>query len=401
MTRRKTLVLAAASGVGVGNIYFVQALTPLIAADLRVGPGTAAAVVTATQAGYTVGICLVAPLGDRFCPRRLALTLFTLSGVALAVAGSMPDVALLAAAASVVGITSVGVQVLAAAAAGMAPDARRGTVLGVLLGGSIGGMLLARGAAGVLGEWLGWRAPYAVAAAVTLVATLALMVALRGSPAARSNIAYPRLVAEPLRLLAVEPELRRSCIYQALGFASFTAFWTAAALLLSGPAYGLGASAVGLLALVGAATIVCAPLAGRQVDRLGADTVNAASMLGLLAAAAVLTVGAAGGTVGLTALIAGALILDVAMQSGMVANSVRIFGIRPETRSRMNTAYMTCAYFAGTIGSLLGAQTYRFGGWPAVCALMALLAALSLGHLTVDRCRRPRAARGIPAPERG
>jgi predicted MFS family arabinose efflux permease len=54
-------------------------------------------------------------------------------------------------------------------AAGLVSENRRGVVSGTLLSGSIGGMLLSRTLGGTLGEWLGWRAPYLVAAALSLI----------------------------------------------------------------------------------------------------------------------------------------------------------------------------------------------------------------------------------------
>jgi hypothetical protein len=71
-------------------------------------------------------------------------------------------------------------------------------------------------------------------------------------------------------------------------------------------------------------------------------------------------------------LIVGTLVLDVAMQSGMVADQVRIFALRPEVRSRLNTAYMTCAYPGGSVGSWPAVNAYTRFGWPGVCALPAL-----------------------------
>lgn len=150
------------------------------------------------------------------------------------------------------------------------------------------------------------------------------------------------------------------------------------ALLLTGPVYGLGASAVGLLALVGAATMLCTPYAGRLVDRRGTGPVNLVSLLGILASAAVLAAGGLGGAAGLAALTAGTLLLDLAMQCGMVANVARVYALRPDARSRLNTAYMTCSYLGGTAGSWLGVRAHTAYGWPAVCALIALLAAAAL-----------------------
>lgn len=101
-------------------------------------------------------------------------------------------------------------------------------------------------------------------------------------------------------------------------------------------------------------------------------------MTGVLLAAAVLLGGGVGGAPGLVALVVGVLLLDVAMQCGMVANHARVFGVRDGAESRLNTAYMTCAFLAGASGSWLGVRAYGLAGWPAVCGLTALLAGMAL-----------------------
>ncbi|WP_381803046.1 MFS transporter [Streptomyces niveus] len=377
MTRRTVLILAVTCGMAVGNIYFPQALGPLIAGGLDTSPESAALVVTATQVGYTAGIFLLVPLGDRLPHRPFLVALLALTGVGLLVAGCAPGLPPLVAAGALVGVASVAAQIVAPLAAGLVAPERRGAVMGTLLSGSIGGMLLARTFGGSLGEWLGWRAPYLVAAVLVLLLAVVLARALP-TTAPSSREPYPALLRAPVRLLRTEPELRRSCLYQATVFAGFSAVWTCVALLLGGPAYGLDARAVGMLALIGGVTMVCTPLAGRLVDRRGPDPVNLVSLLGVLLAAAVLVPGDLGGTPGLVALVAGTLVLDVAMQSGMVANQARVLALRPDARSRLNTAYMTCGYLGGSAGSWLGVHTYGRVGWRGVCALVALLAGIAL-----------------------
>ncbi|MEU2870565.1 MFS transporter [Streptomyces olivoreticuli] len=392
MNRRMVLILATTCAVGVGNIYFPQAISPLVAAGLREPPDAAAQVVTATQIGYTAGIFLLVPLGDRLPHRPFLVTLLALTGVGLLAAGCAPALPPLVAAGALIGFTTVAAQVVAPLAAGLVAADRRGAVMGTLLSGSIGGMLLARTFSGTLGEWLGWRAPYLVAAVlVLLLATVLARILPVTTPPSRQP--YPVLLAESLRLLRTEPELRRSCLYQATAFAGFSAAWTCLALLLTGPAYDLGAQAVGMLALVGAGTMLCTPFAGRLVDRKGSDPVNLVCMLGVLVSAAVLAEGARGGAAGLAALVLGTLLLDVAMQSGMVANQARVFALRPDARSRLNTAYMTCAYLGGSGGSWVGLRVYGRAGWRGVCALVAILAALALvRHFAALYGRRSRSA---------
>ncbi|MBM7173101.1 MFS transporter [Streptomyces sp. G44] len=373
------LLLAVVCGVAVGNVYFPQAVSPLVAEGLHVPADTATLVVTATQFGYAGGIFLLVPLGDRFPCRSLVVTLLSLAGLGLLGAGLAPGLVPLVAASVLIGVTTVIAPIVAPMAAGLVADDRRGAVTGTLLSGSIGGMLLSRAFGGSLGEWLGWRAPYLMSAAVALLIALVLARALPRTTAP-SRQSYPVLLGASLRLLRTEPELRRSGFYQAMLFGAFSALWTGVALLMTGPAYGLGASAVGLLALVNAGTMISTPLAGRQVDRRGPDAVNLAAALAVLGAAAVLLCGGVGGAAGLAALAVGSLLLDVAMQSGMIANQVRIFALGDEARSRLNTAYMTCGYLGGGIGSWLGARSYGILGWPGVCGLVAVLAALALAR---------------------
>jgi predicted MFS family arabinose efflux permease len=268
----------------------------------------------------------------------------------------------------------------------------------------LGGILLARTFSGTLGDAFGWRVPYFAAALLTLslAAGLALVIPKTVPP---SHESYLSLLSAPLRLLRSEPDLRRSCFYQATMFGAFTAAWTCLALFISGPRYGLGSQTVGVIALVGAASMVCTPIAGRWIDRAGPSIVNLACFLAAIAAATILAAGTLGAITGLIALAAGMLLLDIAVQCGQAANQARIFALRADARSRLNTAYMTCAFLGGTAGSWLGVRAYFACGWPAVCALVTCTALFGLVvHLTRSRqvsapqaCtsrERPRSAKG-------
>jgi predicted MFS family arabinose efflux permease len=214
MSRRMVLILAVTCAVAVGNLYFPQAIGPLIADGLHVSPDSAAAVVTATQAGYTAGMVLLVPLGDRLPHRSFLVVLLALTGLALLAAGCAPALPALIAAGALVGLATVGAQIVGPLAAGLVAADRRGAVIGTLLSGSTGGMLLARTFSGTLGEWLGWRAPYLIAAVLALILATVLAFAV---PATTPSSRQPctALLAEPLRLLRTEPDLRRSCFYQA------------------------------------------------------------------------------------------------------------------------------------------------------------------------------------------
>jgi predicted MFS family arabinose efflux permease len=87
------------------------------------------------------------------------------------------------------------------------------------------------------------------------------------------------------------------------------------------------------------------------------------------------------------------------VQCGQVANQARIFALNPQLRSRLNTAYMTCAFLGGSVGSWLGVRAYADFGWGGVCALVAVLAVIALArHLRyLARRQRPAAQADQPA----
>ena len=207
-----------------------------------------------------------------------------------------------------VGITTVVPQLLLPMAAGMVEDERRGAVSGMLLSGLLGGILLARTFSATLGGWLGWRAPFLISAGLILVLAGVLLRLLPDTtPTSRQH--YGALLAAPLRLLAAEPALRRSCLNQALMFGAFSAAWTTVALLVTGPAFGLSTQAVGVLALVGAGSVLSTPFAGRRIDKVGPEPVSLVCFAGVLASAGVLLLADLHGAAGLILLGAGMLLL--------------------------------------------------------------------------------------------
>lgn len=369
--------LACACGVAVSTIYFPQALTPLVGREFGVGADVAARIVIASQAGYAAGLYFLTPLGDRLPPRKLICALMAATALALLAAAQAPTLGWLIAFTAFAGFATVVPQIILPMAAGLVDKGRSGAVTGSILSGLLAGILLSRTFGGFVGEHFGWRAPYLVAAIAVLIIGIVLWRIIPDvSPDSKQS--YSGLLHTTVRLFASEPELRRSCFYQALMFGAFTASWTTLPLVLGEPMYGFGGQAVGLIALVGAASVFATPFAGRLVDRRGSDVVNWLGLLLGIISAGVLALGSYGGVVGLIGLTLGMLLLDVAVQGGQVANQARIFALRPEARSRLNTAYMTCAFLGGSIGSALGTAVFLAWHWPGLCILIAVAASVAL-----------------------
>ena len=371
-------LLALASGVAVAGNYALQPLLAQVGADLGVGIGAVGLVVSLALLGYATGLLLVVPLGDVVDRRPLVLGCLTLTTAGLAAGALAPTVRVLAAAALVVGLTSVVAQVLVPYAATLADDLSRGRVVGTMMSGILAGILGARVVAGLLGGQLGWRAVLAAAAGLTGSLLVLLARRLPAEPHrrrrnGRPDVPYREVLAGVARLAATEPRLRLRALYGACGFGVFSALWTALAFHLH-DAFGLGPSAVAAVAVLGVAGVLAAPRAGRLADRGHITTVTGAAYALLLAGAGVLALG--GGNLPL--LLVGIVLCDVAVQVGHVANLGVVYALAPDARSRVTTVYMTAVFVGGAAGSVLSARAYAGAGWGGVAAVCAALAATAL-----------------------
>ncbi|MDA3642588.1 MFS transporter [Saccharopolyspora indica] len=367
--RGTVLLLSAAVGLCVASNYYAQPLLGTVAGDLGMSATAASLIVTVSQIGYALGLVFLLPLGDLLERRRLVCGLTLATSGSLALTAIAPNGALLLAGAALTGLLSVTAQILVPFAADLAAPHQRGRIVGTVMTGLVLGMLLARAASGALATTGGWRTVYGVAALAMLVLTAVLHRALpqlRGTAALR----YPGLVRSTARLLVEEPVLRVRAAIGMLAFACFSVLWTSLAFLLSGPDHGWSEAEIGLIGLFGAAGAVAAQLAGRLADRGLTTHTTIASAVALLASWGLLLPGAHS----LVLLIAGIVLLDLAHQGVHITNQSLIYALRPDARGRITSAYMTCYFAGGAIGSALAAVVHARAGWTGVCALGAVLA---------------------------
>jgi MFS family permease len=124
------LLLAAACGLIVANIYYAQPLIGPIAQSLGLEPQAAGLIVTMAQIGYGAGLVFVVPLGDLVENRRLVIACVAFSAIALAFAAVAISPAAFLVCSGAIGLGAVGVQIIVPLAAHLAPDAIRGRVVG-------------------------------------------------------------------------------------------------------------------------------------------------------------------------------------------------------------------------------------------------------------------------------
>ncbi|MCZ0972680.1 hypothetical protein O1L55_17435 [Streptomyces albulus] len=82
------------------------------------------------------------------------------------------------------------------------------------------------------------------------------------------------------------------------------------------------------------------------------------------------------------------IVLDLAAHAIHVSNQNLVYGIRPEARNRLNSAYMTSYFAGGAVGSALTSMVWGLGGWGGVCALGAGVALALVATWAAERLRR-------------
>ena len=223
------------------------------------------------------------------------------------------------------------------------------------------GILLARVASGLVSDVLGWRGVYWIAAGMMLLQAIVLSRVLPAEPP-QSKQSYAALLNSILHLMRDEPVLRRRIVYGMAVFASFSVLWTGLPFLLAPAPYRYSDTVIGLFGLLGVAGVLMASIAGHLHD-LGHSRLATGGSLALVILGFVLM---GVWPYHVIAIIVGIVLLDLGVQGTQILNQSTIYTLRPEARSRLTTAYMTCFFVGGAIGSAVAAASFTHFGWTGV-----------------------------------
>jgi predicted MFS family arabinose efflux permease len=373
MTRGMTMLFAFCCGAIVANIYYAQPIIDLIAPDLGISSHSASLIVSLTQIGYALGLLFLVPLADLLENRILLLGTAILATGSLVAAGFTDHAGSFLGVSLLIGFTSVSVQILIPLAANLAPEHRRGRVVGGIMGGLLLGILLARPLSSLVADHFGWRMVFTSAAVLML---LIIGVIARTVPRRQPthSATYTQLLRSLIDLFARQPVLRERAFYQGLMFAAFSLFWSAAPLELSRQ-HGLSQTQIALFALVGAIGAIAAPIAGRLAD---AGHTRRASLVALILAPLSFCLWWLPSAWSVVALALTGVLLDFAVQMNMVLGQRAVYALDAASRGRLNALYMTSIFIGGAVGSALASALYEHGGWSWVAIVGSALPLIAL-----------------------
>ncbi|HVS95388.1 MAG TPA: MFS transporter [Puia sp.] len=381
------VIMAVCTGLIVANIYYCQPLLVLISQGFRIPGSEGGMIAFFTQAGYALGLLFFVPLGDKVERRSQIVWMAGFAVASLLFAALSPNLLSLEIACVFIGASSVIPQLILPMAAHLADPARTGKVIGAIMSGLLIGILLSRTLSGFVGDWLGWRGMFGVAAAISFLLLVIMRLSFPVSRPAFSG-SYGSLMKTLATLVKEQPVLREASAINAFGFATFGMFWTTMVLHLHASPFHFSSHVIGLFGLAAAAGALAAPLVGGSADKRNPRIPIGYGLI-LLGLSFVLFYVWSDTVSGM---IAGIVLLDLAMQCIHVSNQSRVYALLPAARNRLNTVYMTVSFIGTSLGSAVGLYAWKLAGWPGVCVTGVLLtAAASVLYVLTGRRSRPAA----------
>ena len=355
------LIMACMAAVSVANIYYCQPLLSLMGNDLGIDEWRASLIAMITQVGYACGLFFIIPSGDKFDRKKIVSYSFSILTIALLCIALSNNFHAVMAASFTVGACSVMPQIFIPIAAQYSRPEKKGANVGLIVSGLLTGILASRVISGLVGERLGWRSMYVIAA---IVMSLCTLIVWRIMPYTENNYtgSYKRLMHSLFALIREYKLLRICALRAAFAFGSFLALWASLTFKMKQAPFYAGSDVVGLLGLCGVAGAMSASVVGRLVSRIGVRNFN------LLGAALMLSAWIIAYLWGntYTAIIITILILDIGMQCIQLSNQTVVFSLNPKASNRINTIFMTNYFIGGSLGTFLSGSAWSMAGWSGV-----------------------------------
>ena len=382
---RGILLLAIASAIVTANAYYIHPIVGPVADSFDVSDSLVGAVPALNQIALALGVLLLLPLGDRISNRRLVIVCLSAQVIALITMATVESFSLFVVASAALGFFTITPYLLPAYASKRVDPAQLGFVTAVLTTGVIAGVQLSRLSAGVIGEYLGWRTVYWMAATLMILSAIALPVLMRDDDnRAESKTSYWQLLGSLQALATRHPNVMMSGVIQGLSFAIFLATWMGIGLHLTSPEMGLGTDTVGYLSAFSAIGLLVTPRLGIWADRLGAERLRMMVAFAQLLGVVLLAFASAEWWHLLFPIAVFCVfgpMIDITGRMTSLSQS-------PETRTRMMSLYITLMFIGGGMGSWGGTIAYDLAGWSGTITFVTGLSILVCALATREYCIR-------------
>lgn len=372
---RAVAALCLAAVAVFADMYITQPLLPVFSREYGVSPAVAGATISAVVLTIALVSSAYGPLGAVLGQKRVMVwgcALLALSTFACAFA---PSFHALLALRAVQGLLVPAVSAVAIAYIGeLRGGYDTGSLVGAYIGASVTGGLAGRVGAGlVFDATSSWRAAFIAFGALTLLAAIAMAVALRSRPVRREG-PMPAAFAGAYRAMwhhFGDARLVGAFIVGATLFFGFIGIFTYLPYLLTQAPFRLSTGTVAWFYLSYLAGVVTAPIAGRLSARVSRRTLMAAGFAIALAGIALTLISSLG------AVLAGAVVLCIGMFTAQAVAPAFVTVTATSAKGGAMALYQTFYYIGAVFGSVLPGFAWESWGWPGVVASCG--ASLTLG----------------------
>ena len=238
------------------------------------------------------------------------------------------------------------------------------------------GIFIGRVISGIVADHTSWRNVYWLGLALQSVVLVLLFIFMPeyGSlnpPKTTKEllVTYPKVLWSIITLYYRHPTLVQAGLMAFSTFFAVSSFWTTVTFLLSDPPYLYNSSQIGLLGLIGIATMFAAPVCGKYiVGPIGEPLLSGG--LGKIISLLGVVLGTFLGTHSIAGPIIQATLLDIGLVVLQISNRVALHPLEPEMRNRVNTAFVSVLYLGNLVGTKAGSVVYHdYGGWIPTGAL--------------------------------
>lgn len=355
------LLMAIACGLCTGSNYYSQPLLNSIAIEFKVTKTSAAYISFIAQTMYTLGLFFLVPLGDKFQKKQVIVSFMALSALGQITCMLSNSIYLMYIGTAVSSLFSIAAQVLLPFSTTLVKPERSAQVVGTLMSGLLMGILMARTIAGLLSTIMSWHVIYAISGFLLALTSLLLWVKLPSNQP--QKIIYKDILSSMFVLLKTQPVLQKRSVLGCLCFAAVSTVFTTMALLLSEAPYHYNDLQIGLVGLVGITGVLLGPWTGKKFQQgLEQKWTNWSLYILILSWLVLLWA-----KQGLWIYVIGLIIIYVALSILHILNQNVVYRIDENSRSRLNSIYMTIYFSGAATGSFFAIKIWHYWGWQGCC----------------------------------
>jgi predicted MFS family arabinose efflux permease len=367
----RSLLIAVIGFLTLVDLFATQAILPSLALEYGVTPSQIGVAANSTTLGMAVAGLAVGAVSASIERKRAILVSLLLLAVPTAALAFAPNLTIFSLLRVTQGLFMAAAFTLTLTHLAERCEHRTASALAAYVTGVVASNLAGRLTAAFVAGLVGATTSFLFFAALNVAGALLIGVALhRNQPEAMPT--RGRFWSPWVRHLA-EPELRRTFTIGFLILFAFIGIFTYVGFVLMRPPHALSMTALGLVFLVFAPSMITTPAAGRITDRYGPGTTVPASLAVAIAGLALMLLPS------LAAVLAGMTLVGIGTFFAQAVATGHVGRIAERDRAAASGLYLSSYYCGGLAGAAAIGQLFDRFGWNA--ALAGVFGALGLAAL--------------------